>query len=328
MPSLLLCRNPTATDSLCRDLGIPEDCIRDSRGGQPEVLRSHSPYLLGACHDPGEHAVCSMLQPHGQLLTEMCFDFGASTTLGLADLTGELRRYGVAGVGAGADLYSERIDQFVDAVREHQRNMVAYHQATRKGAANNKAALAEAHGKLVQSGSDLNRRFARELELSTQRLRPRQRTLMSDRRQMPDLVRQQRRVARLDVGSQIEAHAIVGLSRSTRFVGPTMVMVDLGMRVDDVFEAYESGDDWQRKAFVEAGGFTASFTAGRLLTGAALGTIEVMLAATPVGWIVILGVGLAATAAIVAGSSGADYLGKQIAASLYDFSTNRAAPSP
>lgn len=328
MPSLLLCRNPTASDSLCRDLGIPEGCIRDSRGGELEVLRSHTPYLLGACHDPGEHAVCSMLQPHGQLLTEMCFDFGASTTLGLADLTGELRRYGVAGVGAGADLYSGRIDQFVDAVREHQRNMVTYHQATRKGAANTKAALAEAHGKLVQSGSELNQRFARELELSTQRLRPRQRTLMSDRRQMPELVRKEHKVARLDVGSQIEAHGLVDMSRHTRLVGRTMVIVDLGLRADEVLEAYESGDDWQRKAFVESAGFAASVAAGRILTGAALATLDVMLAATPVGWVVILGAGLVAAGVIVAGSSIADYGVKYVAGVGYDFFGNGAAALP
>ncbi|WP_018913840.1 hypothetical protein [Thiomonas sp. FB-6] len=151
---------------------------------------------------------------------------------------------------------------------------------------------------------------------------------MSDRRQMPDLVRKEHKVARLDVGSQIEAHGLVDMSRHTRLVGRTMVIVDLGLRTDEVFEAYESGDDWQRKAFVETAGFAASVTAGRLLTAAALGTIEVMLAATPVGWVVILGVGLAATATVVAGSSIADYWGKQFAQSIYGPSTNSPALSP
>jgi hypothetical protein len=108
MPSLLLCQYSTTRQGLSQELGVPDDCIRDSRGREPERLHSHMPYLLGACHDSSEHTVCSMLEPHGRVLTEMCRELGESATLGLADLTSELRRYGLAGVGAGADLTRKR----------------------------------------------------------------------------------------------------------------------------------------------------------------------------------------------------------------------------
>lgn len=102
----------------------------------------------------------------------------------------------------------------------------------------------------------------------------------------------------------------------------------LDLCADEVFEAYESVDDWQRKASVESAGFAASFFAGRVMTGAALGTLEVLLAATPVGWVVILGAGLVAAGVIVAGSSIVDYGVKYVAGVGYDFFGNGAAALP
>ena len=328
MPSLLLCQYSTTTRRLSQELGVPDDCIRDSRGREPECLHAHTPYLLGACHDLGECGICSMLEPHGRMLSKMCHDFGESTTLGLADLTSELRRYGVAGVGAGANLYSERIAQFLNAVEEHQGNMLAYHRATRKGFKSDTVAVAEARGKLVHSGSELNRRFALELDAAARRLRPRQRTLMSDRKQMPDLVSKPRQASRLNVGSHIEASRLVKLSMNTRCIGRMAVVVDLGFRADEVFEAYQGGEDWQRKAFVESAGFAAGAYAGTLLTRSALTSLEVILSPTPVGWVLILGTGLAAVGYVVSGSTIADVFAKYIAGLSFDTFHSHRTPSP
>lgn len=328
MPSLLLCEYPTTTRRLCQDLGIPDDCIRDSYGREPERLHAHTPYLLGACHDLGEQGICSMLEPHGRVLSDMCRDFGESTTLGLADLTADLRRYGMAGVGAGANLYSERIAQFLDAVEKHQGNMLAYHRATRQGLKSDTAAVAEARDKLVHSGSELNRRFALELDAAARRLRPRQRTLMSDRKQMPELVSKARQASQLNVGSHIEASRLVELSKNTRCIGRMAVVVDLGFRADEVFEAYQAGEDWQRKAVVETAGVAAGVYAGTLLTRSALTAIGVVLAPTPVGWALILGTGLAAAGYVVSGSSLADLSAKYVAEHGFDAFAARRAPSP
>jgi hypothetical protein len=205
--------------------------------------------------------------------------------------------------------------------------MQAYHRATRKGASPDAAAVAEARSKLVQSGSDLNQRFALELDATTRRLRPRQRTLMSDRRQMPELVRKPNSVAQLNVGSYIEANRLVQLSRNTRIVGRTVVIVDLGLRADEVFEAYEAGEDWQRKAVVESAGFSAGVYAGTLLTRTALTALGVILAPTPVGWVLLLGTGLAAVGFVVSGSALADLLAKEVAGLGFDTFAGRKTPS-
>ena len=206
--------------------------------------------------------------------------------------------------------------------------MLAYHRATRKGASADAAAVAEARSKLVRSGSDLNQRFALELDATTRRLRPRQRTLMSDRRQMPELVRKPNSVAQLIVGSHIEASRLVQLSRSTRIVGRTVVIVDLGLRADEVFDAYEAGEDWQRKAVVESAGFTANVAAGIVLTRSALTALGVILAPTPVGWVLLLGTSLAAVGYVVSGSTLADLFAKYVAGRSVDLIRSHRTPAP
>ena len=190
------------------------------------------------------------------------------------------------------------------------------------------AAVAEARSKLVRSGSDLNQRFALELDATTRRLRPRQRTLMSDRHQMPELVRKPNSVAQLNVGSHIEASRLVQLSRNTRIVGRTVVIVDLGLRADEVFEAYEAGEDWQRKAVVESAGFTANVAAGIVLTRSALTALGVILAPTPVGWVLLLGTSLAAVGYVVSGSTLADLLVKYVAGRSVDLFRSHRTPAP
>lgn len=328
MPSLLLCPRTTDVQSLSRDLGIPDDCIRCDRGLTPRDLSPRVPYLLGACHDLGELSVCSMLRPQGPMLTELCFDFGGPSTLALAEITAELRNYGsrgLSGIGAGAGLYSSRIENFVEAMRKHQDNMLAYRRATHAGDLADAAETAAARSRLVQSGSELNRRFAAEIAISTQRLRPRQRTLMSDRRQMPEIVGRTRKAARLDVASYIEAGELVTLARSTRRIGPWLVAIDLGIRADDVFDDYNAGRDWQRAALTEVSGAVAGAGAGALLTGAAAQALSAIAVLTPAGWALIFG-GVVLAGVIVGGSTAADRAANHAVGSVYDMFAKQQLP--
>ncbi len=325
MPSLLLCDYPTDTRSLCRELAIPDDCIRCHRGREPRSLSARVPYLLGACHEPWELDVCARLEPPGRMLTELCFDFGAPATLALSEIRQDLQRYGgyaLTGLGSGAALYSSRISRFLEAMHEHQRNMLAYHRATRPGYVADTAAAAAAHSDLVRSGHELNRRFALELEAATNRLRPRQRTYTSDRRQMPELVRRARRAKQLDVRSPIEATQLVELARAAKYVGRGVVAVDLGMRVNRVHEQHEARGDWQRSAVTEAAGFVISGMAGVALTGAAVQTLNVIALATPAGWVLVLG-GAALAGVITAGSILAGTGTEYVAGSIYDWTAER-----
>lgn len=93
-------------------------------------------------------------------------------------------------------------------------------------------------------------------------------------------------------------------------------MLDAGARVNHVYGTYQNGGNWMREASIEATGFGFGGAVG-LVTGKSvvLGLTALGLGLTPVGWVVLIGVGLAAGA--TAGYVG-DKWAKNAAASVWD----------
>lgn len=88
------------------------------------------------------------------------------------------------------------------------------------------------------------------------------------------------------------------------------------MRVKDVHETHRAGENWQRQASMELTGFGVGGAAGMLAGKATVGALTTIgLAAGPVGWLVVLGVG------VVAGFGAAyalDRGGKSLVARIWD----------
>ena len=74
-----------------------------------------------------------------------------------------------------------------------------------------------------------------------------------------------------------------------------MVALDAGIRVNHVHNTYQQGGNWQREAAIQATGFGFGGAAG-LFTGKAViaGLTTIGLGLTPVGWVVMIGIGVAA----------------------------------
>ncbi len=107
------------------------------------------------------------------------------------------------------------------------------------------------------------------------------------------------------------------LARHAKRVGQGIWIVDLGLRIHDVYQDYESGADWKRRMFVEAGGFMTALAAGELATKLAVSAVGVAAVTTRSGWVVLL-VGGAATAAATAATMAGDAVGQGVVGSLYD----------
>lgn len=101
------------------------------------------------------------------------------------------------------------------------------------------------------------------------------------------------------VADLAEAIRLEKLAKGIRYVGNKMVAIDAGSRIYGVTQTYRNGGDWMREASVEMTGFGAGGAAGMVVgkatvSGAALGAAALGLAITPVGWCIIIGVGVAA----------------------------------
>ena len=322
MPTLLMCPNGSDLPSLTRFHDVPEGSLLDRWGREPRSLSPRVPYLLGSDHGGDELDYCRMLEPHGGLLCDMCQDFGGAATVGLAEISADLRSYlsrGESVVGAAAGVYATRVARFAEAMERHQRAIEEHFRATHPGAPKTLSSRATREA-LLRSGAELSRMFRHELALVTKGWFPRSRMLVSGGAQVPDRVRHSPKISRLDVATRAVASKLVEWGHYARYLGRGLVVVDLGRRAQNVYEVQQSGGDWHRQAFVETGGFGAGLGTGVALTGVTMAALEIVVAATPVGWVLI--VGSLAVAGIVAGGSIAmSSAGEQVFGDLYDKAT-------
>ena len=317
MPSILLCDRAVHTDWLCRDTGLPEGVIHGREPGWPAMLRPCTPYVLGETLALRDHAILSDLAPHtvANNLTRIGAAHGGDTTLALADMLDDLRslRPSVTQYAtATADVAVARIGRFSQAVQVSQQAIVDYHRATRSGHGREAARQA-----LVQANENLNQRFRVELQAARSRMSARYRALSSQDARLAELVRHTRKVTRLDIASRVESGQLARLGRAAKYLGNGLTALDFGSRAQDIRDEYLAGGDWTRKLFIESSSFAASAGVGLIAADLGAAALGVALAATPAGWVLIVG-GLV-TASFAAGASGlADRAMRDMAAPAYE----------
>lgn len=319
MPTLLMCPHRSDLQSLIRFHGVAEGSLLDRWGREPEWLSARVPYLLGSDYGHDELDYCRMLEPHGGLLCDMCQDFGGAATVALAELSVDLRNHVLNGLSvaqAAADTYRGRMERFLEAMRQHQDAIDAYHRATRKGAPEGPPRAA-ARAALQRSGAELNSMFRQELALLTTNWFPRAMMLVSGKVLVPDRVRQIPKISRLDVRSKAQAWKLAELARYARYLSRGVLVIDLGRRIQNVYDVEQSGGDWRRQMAIEAAGFGGASIAGAASTLVGAGAIGAVAMLTPAGWALIV-VGLAAAGMAAAGSIAAGLAAEEFAREHYD----------
>ena len=105
----------------------------------------------------------------------------------------------------------------------------------------------------------------------------------------------QRRGRGINVASNNQALQISRLATGVSYAGKGLIALDAGIRINGVHNTYKQGGNWQREAAIQTAGFGAAGAAG-LWVGAEVvaGLTMIGLGLTPVGWVVLIGVGLAA----------------------------------
>jgi len=125
-----------------------------------------------------------------------------------------------------------------------------------------------------------------------------------------------RRGRGLYVAHQGHAVQLTGFAKAVSRVGKGAIMLDAGLRVRNVKKTHGHGDNWQREAAIQTTGFgfggAAALSAGKAVAG---GMVSIGLAATPAGWVVMIGVGVAV--GFGTGYIG-DRFGRGVASSVWD----------
>ena len=100
---------------------------------------------------------------------------------------------------------------------------------------------------------------------------------------------------RLDIATNQEAINLQKLVKASKVLGPGLIAVDAGMRINTVHDIYKQGGEWEKELTKQTSGLVAGTAVG-LGVGSIVGAslTGIALLSNPVGWVIIIGFGVGA----------------------------------
>lgn len=100
---------------------------------------------------------------------------------------------------------------------------------------------------------------------------------------------------RLEIASNQEAINVQKLVNASKVLGPGLIAIDAGMRANTVHDIYKQGGEWEKELAKQTSGLVAGAAVG-LGVGSIVGAslTGIALLSNPVGWVIIIGVGIGA----------------------------------
>jgi hypothetical protein len=222
--------------------------------------------------------------------------------------------YGLA--GAAATAMQSRLDNFGKAVMKHQEALIKLHEGFK--AKLPRADITRLENTVKSTVKALNKSFKAELAKYFPHSAGKRGTIMTNSDRAIGMAKGAKTYQPLNISSGAQFGKVLTFAKAANFVGKGALIVDAGFRVDDVIADKAAGRDWQRRAVMETTGFGLGAAAGTFVGGGIIAsTLGVALMATPVGWVLVIGVGI--TAGYFAAKKG-DQIGQGVSGYIYDSS--------
>jgi hypothetical protein len=220
-------------------------------------------------------------------------------------------------LGAGAAASGARLTAFQRTMRDYQQALLKLHEHRRPGHAGI-ASRMQFESIARQKYSIMERHYRAELSaVARPAFRNKNRGNVLNSADRGVVLANRRRSANLFVDNVAEVRRLDTLARGIRFAGNGVIVLDAGVRLRSVHDSYQRNENWQRELAIETTGFGAAGVAGIGIGKAAVTTLSAIgLGMTPLGWVVLIGIGLAA--GYTAGSVGNSF-GKRLATLLFDW---------
>ncbi|MCR9595246.1 hypothetical protein NB525_14785 [Vibrio alginolyticus] len=209
------------------------------------------------------------------------------------------------------------MSNFGKASLKYQNALLDVRTASRSGA--QKKELVKLGYRVKEAHSSLNAKFTKELVHYAGRVKSSRGNIWSNPNRAVNIARSGRDITKLHLTSIANIRSIRFLEQSSSIVGKKIIMIDAGVRFNNVRNAKNNGENWQKRAAMEVAGFGASNAAGVWTTSKVIVSgMGVALAAGPFGVVVLIGVGLGAG---YAAAKMGDWFGQGLAEKTYETSS-------
>jgi len=198
---------------------------------------------------------------------------------------------GVAGVGVAAA--QGRTTNFQNALIQYQAALIKLHRHNKVGRVAG-AQKIQLRQKVTDAYDRLNRHYAQEMRriIPTQHRNRNRGTALSNAERGITLA-ERNRGRGIHVADMHEGQKVSRFAQALRYSGRGIVVLDVGFRGQRVRSEYKNGGEWERELAVQTGGLVGSVGGGSLGANVALTAGRLALAATPMGWAVVIGSSIA-----------------------------------
>lgn len=240
-------------------------------------------------------------------LADFSSEFGGDMTVAMAAITKKLNDAGFSlpsTINGTGGLISGKTDKFLAAVEQYQKALMKYRKLIQSKA--DKVNIKAAKTRIYQLNANLKIQFHHEMNTVNAMSKAGSRgTVLSNPQRGADIARSSRSPAKLNVTSQVQASNLVQFGKQAKVLGNGLAAIDFTSRAAGVIQTAEYGGDWERELFAESAGFVAGAAIG---IGVAKVGIGILLAATLVGWVLIIGSAITIAATIGAATAADKYV--------------------
>ena len=316
MNGIILCNRNFNGSAFKNECGIGIEQALSLTCPNPKMIIANKPYLLKNGHATfGATTLAKLSNPAtSKNLTDLSLSFGGDNLIALSAITAKLQEFNVGLMGAATSVYANRIGDFVGAVKDYQKALMEYRQASMtksptKAAAKQKAKIAF---------DKMQRKFRLEVKAITSQVKSSRGTPMTNFRRGANIARSSRSVAKLDLINPVQADNIVKFTKYAKVLGNGLTVIDFGGRVGNIHNSYKAGTNWEREMFIESTSFVASAAAGIGVVNAGGAALTFLMVATPVGWVGLIVGGLAVAGTAAVASISANNISKKMSGGFYD----------
>jgi hypothetical protein len=217
--------------------------------------------------------------------------------------------------GAGMGAMATRTNNFIGLLEQYQAKLMEISRAAKSKAPRAQVSMLEKQAK--QLLSSLNGKFKSEMKHFVTKTQSSRGTPMTNAQRAINIAKSSRTTRSLQVADLQQARNLAKFANGLQRVGKGLVVLDVASRVGTVLDAKDKGQNWQKLAAQETTGMSLGIAAGSIASTVVIGSLTIALAATPVGWVIAIGVGL--TVGVAAGMAG-NSVGKGLSGMVYDLS--------
>ena len=233
------------------------------------------------------------------------------------ELAPMVQKESIGAIGAASTAIDTRLSNFAKAANKVKEALEKVREGSQAKLPRHKMMVLEDNVRSLTK--EFNSKFQAEINKYLNRIKNKIGTVYTSAERGIGQAKGSRTIKPIQFTTTAEFKNLRAFETGANILGKGLIVLDAGIRANNVHTGYLSGKDWQKRAAVETAGFGVSAAAG-IAAGTAVreSGLAIALLATPVGWVFIIGASI--TVGIIAAKAG-DEMGQLAANKSYDFGT-------